>query len=359
MNVGFVVHDYDRREGHGRYAVELVARIAAEHQVTLYASAVHDDPPDTVRVVRVPALRSRSYAKILSFPLAFAAVRRPHDLVHAQGWSAPRADVCTAHIVLRAWLAAVRRGNLPPGRGERLFGRYVAAREAATYRRARAVIAPSGRVKRDVQQLVGRTRNVVVIPHGFPSPAAFDRRDARAGFGLPQDAVVALYAGDARKGLTTALRALADAAAVHLLVVSRSPLGPWQAQARDSAVLERVWWVRGVPAIEEAYAAADILLHPTIYDAFGMVVSEAMAHGVVPVVSREAGIVDFVRDGENGLLVDPADAHGVAAALRRLAGDAAQRDRMASEARATAASRTWDDVALETLRVYRDVGETS
>lgn len=102
MDIALVVHYYDRAEGTGGYTVELATRLAAEHRVTIYAVGVPTPPPPGVRVVNVPALRGRSYSTILTFPLAFAAVRGRHDIVHVQGWNAFHADVVTTHIVLPA-----------------------------------------------------------------------------------------------------------------------------------------------------------------------------------------------------------------------------------------------------------------
>jgi UDP-glucose:(heptosyl)LPS alpha-1,3-glucosyltransferase len=356
MNIGIVVHDYDTREGHGRYAVELVRRLAPEHRVTVYATAATEPLPEGVNFRVVPAPRRPAHATMLTFPAALAAVRTRHDVLHVQGWSAPSADVATAHIVLAAWRNAVRSARVTPGLGERLLGGLVESREAAFYReRTAAVIAPSDRVREDLARHYGRKDGVTVVPHGFPPPAAVDHEEARRRFDLPQEGVVALYAGDARKGLDIALRAVAAVERVRLLVVSRSDLAPHQAEARAQGIAERVWWVRGLPELTPAYAAADVLLHPTIYDAFGLVVAEAMAHGVVPIVSDQAGVAELVTDRVSGWVVRPRRPEESAAALRALATDADLRAALAAQARRVAQSRSWDDVARETLAVYDEV----
>ena len=129
MNVGFVTHYYDRTEGTGGYAVEVVTRLAREHQVTLYAAGVRSDPPAGVTVVRVPASTWRAYATMLTFPRAFARLRRPHDVVHAQGWVTDDADVVTAHVVLAAWREAAAGAADGSGTGD---GRGGAAGASAT-----------------------------------------------------------------------------------------------------------------------------------------------------------------------------------------------------------------------------------
>jgi glycosyltransferase involved in cell wall biosynthesis len=65
----------------------------------------------------------------------------------------------------------------------------------------------------------------------------------------------------------------------------------------------------------EHYRAADVLVFPTLCDGFGMVVTEAFAHGLPVITTACAGASDLVRHGENGLIVPVCDAHALAQAL--------------------------------------------
>src|SRR5205807_1357771 len=121
------------------------------------------------------------------------------------------------------------------------------------------------------------------------------RVDARRRLGLPVEGFVALYAGDARKGLAQALRAVAAAPGVGLLVATASPRVPYLAIARAESIAGRLYWAGPLSDMRVAYAAADVLLHPTIYDTFAMVVAEAVAYGLPAIVSPEAGIADLLE----------------------------------------------------------------
>jgi glycosyltransferase involved in cell wall biosynthesis len=354
VNIGLVVHYYDLSEGTGGYAVELLTRVARHHQVTLYATGVRAPVPEGVAVVKVPALRSRTYTTILSFPAGFSAVRRRHDIVHAQGWVTGRADVVTAHIVLRAWREAARQAGIRSPVGERTFGGFVERRERRLYRNVPAVIAPSAKVKAELAQWYGRQRNVTVVRHGFPNRSSPPARDlARRAFDLPADAFVALYVGDPRKGLETAMHAVAGADGAHLLVVSRAALEPFQATASTLGIEQRVHWGGLLPDTAVAYAAADVLVHPTIYDSFGLVVAEAMAAGIPPIVTTAAGISELITHERSGWLVEPDDVlAGVTEALRVLSKDRVLRGNLSVGAAEQAQRRSWDEVALETMAVY-------
>jgi glycosyltransferase involved in cell wall biosynthesis len=354
VNIAFAAHNYDRREGTGGYVVEILTRVARHNDVTLYAAAARAPVPDGVRFIRVPALRGSAYATILSFPAAFAAVRGRHDILHAQGWVTGAADVVTAHIVLAAWRRAARLAGVRTPTGERLFGGFVASREARLFATgARAIIAPSQKAGREIAEWYGRTEGVHVVPHGFPAPgASADRAAARRRFGLDPQAFVALYIGDGRKGLAPAIQALKTARGAHLLVVGRSRFEPFRHLAERLGVGGRVHWPANIVSVSEAYAAADVLVHATIYDTFGLTVAEAMAAGLPVIVSREAGVTELISHGTTGWIVERPDGPTVAAAIDALAVDPGRRRALGEAARRVAAEWSWDRAAADTMAIY-------
>ena len=117
----------------------------------------------------------------------------------------------------------------------------------------------------------------------------------------------------------------------------------------------RVFWLGEHKDTTAAYASADILLHPTIYDSFGLVVAEAMAHGVVPVTTTNAGISELIEHGSSGWIVEGDPVSGTTAALAELTVDTAKRELIGKAAQKVAESRSWDRVAIETLAIYEKV----
>lgn len=86
--------------------------------------------------------------------------------------------------------------------------------------------------------------------------------------------------------------------------------------------------------LSDFYALADALIFPTHSDTWGLVVNEAMACSLPVVVTHVAGCVaDLVQDGWNGFVVPPKVRSALAAAMTRLAGDAALRTEMGSRSR--------------------------
>jgi glycosyltransferase involved in cell wall biosynthesis len=100
-----------------------------------------------------------------------------------------------------------------------------------------------------------------------------------------------------------------------------------------------------VPRIElfERYRDADILAFPTLCDGFGMVVTEAFAHGLPVITTTRAGAADLVRHGENGFIIPAADAVALTEALEWCLTHRAELKSMRNAARETAARWQWSD----------------
>ncbi|MCW2762186.1 MAG: glycosyltransferase [Marmoricola sp.] len=112
--------------------------------------------------------------------------------------------------------------------------------------------------------------------------------------------------------------------------------------------------------LDDAYAAADALVLATRVESYGMVVAEALAHGL-PVVATSIGglpeALGHLRDGSRpGLLVPSGDAHALAAALRCWLSEPVQRQRfrIAARERRTGQSR-WPETADRVSRVLAGV----
>jgi glycosyltransferase involved in cell wall biosynthesis len=90
----------------------------------------------------------------------------------------------------------------------------------------------------------------------------------------------------------------------------------------------------------EAYQAADVLVFPSLSDGFGMVVTEAMAHGLPVVTTDQAGAADLVTP-DNGLVVPAADPVALARALQWCLDNRGRLHAMRFHALETARRRQW------------------
>jgi UDP-glucose:(heptosyl)LPS alpha-1,3-glucosyltransferase len=365
MKIAFVVHDYHRHGGHSRYVWELARRFVRAHEVHVFANRF-EVPAEGVHFHHVPAWRRSALTSILSFFVSAGfVVREEFDIIHAQGlcgWHGQ--DVITAHMCLAAWYQAQERWQGRLTWKQRLFRRLVLPLERAAYqpRRSAHAIAVSRRIQDDLAHFYGRDRRVSRIYHGVdleafhPAQRVPRRETMRQRLRVTDDVCLALYVGDLQKGAAAALDATAAVPTVQLVLVSATPADEWRRRAQGLGILDRVRFEPSSPAIEDYYAAADLLLQPTLYDSFGMVISEAMASGLPVITTRSAGASELIEPEEDGLLIDDsADVAALASALGRLANDPDLRSRLGAAARRKMESHTWDAVAEATLEVYRRV----
>jgi UDP-glucose:(heptosyl)LPS alpha-1,3-glucosyltransferase len=364
MKIAFVVHDYHRSGGHSRYVAELATRYCREHEVHVFANRIVDDGTPGIHFHKVPAWRANAFTTVLSFAVpATLQVGGGFDVVHSQGFCGLLGNVFTAHMCNQAWHQALRKLDGGPTLRESVFNVVTGVLEHGLYRFAKnsEVIAVSERVKRDLVQYYHCPLPIHVIYHGTDlevfSPRVRERyrQEARAQYGISQDEFVFLYVGNLRKGVRQCIQALSQIERGVLLCVSPTDPTPYRQVAEACGQQARVIFAGHTKQVEKAYAAGDAFLLPTPYDPFALVVSEAMGCGLPVVVSREAGVAEWIEHGVNGLrLEDVNDVDELARHMRSLQ-DPSRAEALGRAARATVEKMTWDMVADQTMEVFREL----
>jgi glycosyltransferase involved in cell wall biosynthesis len=162
---------------------------------------------------------------------------------------------------------------------------------------------------------------------------------------------------DPRKGVATAIEALAQLPGCTLRCVGAGDEAHRErlaAVAAEYGLAPRVRFER-VPRTEVAgvYAAADALLFCVEWpEPFGLVPLEAMAVGTPVIATGTGGSAEYLRDGENCLLVEAAAPEALAGAVDRLAGDTELRRRLRAGGFETAAAhdeRRFDEAIAAAL----------
>lgn len=108
--------------------------------------------------------------------------------------------------------------------------------------------------------------------------------------------------------------------------------------------------------LREEFRDASLLVLPSLEDNCPMVVLEAMASGVPVIAPNVGGVPDLIRDGENGLLIDPASSDSMRSAVKRLLGDRKFATELAVQARKDAEEKYHPRViAMEHVKIYEEV----
>jgi glycosyltransferase involved in cell wall biosynthesis len=112
---------------------------------------------------------------------------------------------------------------------------------------------------------------------------------------------------------------LAHEPQAQLLIVGSGPLeAALRAQIEALDLTEHIQFLGYIQDVETAFSGMDVLIVPSLSDAFPLVTLEGMLMQLPVVGSRTGGIAEIIVDGETGLLVPPGDSAALAQACRCL-----------------------------------------
>jgi glycosyltransferase involved in cell wall biosynthesis len=216
--------------------------------------------------------------------------------------------------------------------------------ERVVLRRATALVAVSESLGQYLRRQGLPAARIAIVPNGVPPRQAVPGRDpAATSWTL---GTMALFRP--RKGLEVLLRAVAalrrDGLAVRLRAVGGFETPEYEQRVRALAdeldLAAAVDWTGFARDVDRQLAHMDVFVLPSLFgEGLPMVVLEAMSAGLPIVASRVEGVPEAVRDGCEGLLVEPRDAEDLARAVRRFVSGDADWRAMAASARARHAQR--------------------
>lgn len=142
------------------------------------------------------------------------------------------------------------------------------------------------------------------------------------------------------------------------LWIAGKPLGPVHRRKIDNRGLKsKVHYFARDADVARLFRGADWFIHPTLYDACANTVLQSMASGLPGLISSCDGAVEFLRDGENGLVLpQPRDAASVLTVVRRaLSTGEPARQRLSLAARETVLPLTWDAHLQKWMRAIEEI----
>ena len=285
------------------------------------------------------------------------AAREGVDLVHSLASTAPMwgrfRRVVTIHDLIYRVYPEAHSGVLTQGMR-------VLVRGAAM--RSRRVMADSASTRDDlVRYLKVPESKIDVVALGVGNVARTEPMDEaalRSSLSLGDRALIlSVSAKRPHKNLLRLIEALATVEVAERPVVVLPGYATWhekdlRERAATLGVADDVRFLDWVPAaeLEGLYAAASGFVFPSLYEGFGLPVLEAMARGVPVACSDRSSLPEVV--GDAAVMFNPERVDEIAAAMRRLAGDEALRDRLRAAGRVQAARFTWERTARAVLASY-------
>jgi glycosyltransferase involved in cell wall biosynthesis len=370
MTIGVAYQEYGRRGGIERASAEIADRIASSG-AEVHFHAMTWEPSAHIFFHRVRVPRWPGSLQLATFAWrAGAQVRNRYDVTHSYG-SVIGCDVVTAQSCHRAGLAAMAGMNKLAGERPN-FGiadRIRLSIERANFagRKYRKVIAVSEGVRDELIRLYGiPSSDANVIPNGVDL-AAFSadrltpqRSVLRNEFSIGGETPALLFVGNEfrRKNLAAVIKALScdGMEGTMLLVAGKDRPEPYRALAAGLGVGDRVRFLGPRADMPRVYAAADVFVLPSAYEALSLAMVEAAASGLPVLMTRVHGATEFIRPGENGDFVEP-NADAIAASVTRLLAEPERRRVLGAGARESARSYSWDEIARRVMDVYAQVAD--
>lgn len=207
-------------------------------------------------------------------------------------------------------------------------------------RLADRIFVASSFTRRSLQDFPGELAPVDVIPYGFP-PAAQPKPFARrAG-----DPLKLLFVGglSQRKGIADLFAVLDEVGDAARLTVVGGRAGPPNS-ALDAA-LSKHRWIPSLPHVQvlELMREHDVLVFPSLFEGFGLVITEAMSQGTPVVTTDRTAGADLIEHGKNGWLFEAGSTRRLGAVIEDLLNRPDQIEAASHAALETARRRTWAD----------------
>jgi L-malate glycosyltransferase len=271
-----------------------------------------------------------------------------------------------AHAVTAAWLGlagrrlpfvASRRVGYPLGKG------WIAQRR---YRRANCILANSRWVAEQAVASGADKNKIRIVPEGTeipprltPEKRASARRRWGIGEAIPLLGCVGVLLPD--KGQEWLIRGLAEVRKefpeMRLILAGDGPCRRELEQLTKQLNLSTAVIFTGfVKDVESVYAALDIFLLPSFFEAFNNSLLAAMAYEIPSIAFARGALPEIIEDGKTGLLVSGPDVPEISAAIKRISSDVQLARSLGQAARTRVATNfTAEHMVEGTLKVYQEL----
>ena len=320
--------------GFGRYTRELVAaleRHAPPAGIQLRVLTVGGRAPEIVwEQLSLPRLLRREGAAAIHSPNCFLPLRRP----------------CPGVVNVHDIAFETHPEDFSRRTGWKF--RTITPRAA---RSAERVICLSEHTRATLHETYGVAPEKTRVVHAGPA--------LPVGTEEPPEGPYVLAVGDLRrkKNLLRLVEAHARLHArglPHRLVLAGLDAGEGERirAAAGEAPVELTGYV-GDDHLDALMRGADLLVHPSLHEGFGLVMVEAMTRGCPVAAARATALPETA--GDAAAYFDPYDVADIAATVGRLLDDPGERARLAGRGRERAADFSWDEAARRTLAIYAEV----
>lgn len=273
-------------------------------------------------------------------------------------------DINWVHYVHAAYISENRADLLRQVKGY-LSHQTFLKDEKKALQSARIIIANSERTKQDIlDNLEVKSERVKTIYYGIDPtifyPASVEKRSQlRHHLNWQQNKPIAVFIGalgDRRKGFDTLFTAWQQLCAdpswdVDLVAIGRGAELPlWQQRTFEAGLESRIQFLGFRSDVPDILRAADCLVAPTRYEAYGLGVHEALCCGLPAIVSGNAGVAERYPETLQDLLMsNPDDVEDLVLKLKKWRSHQDHYQKLISTLSQELRNYTWDDMAKNIL----------
>jgi glycosyltransferase involved in cell wall biosynthesis len=195
-------------------------------------------------------------------------------------------------------------------------------------------------------------KSIKTISYGFPDTISINqirKRDKNKKFKL-------LFVGSLtqRKGLATVFKIIENLNIdVELSLIGRKTTNEIPVLNEN---LKKFRWIESMPHSEilKEMRAHDLLIFPSVFEGFGMVLSEAMSQGLPVLTTNRTMAKDFIKHNFNGLVIEPNDIESALVNIEKCITDEEFRYTLALNGLITAQSRPWANYGFEIAEFIKE-----
>lgn len=342
------------------------------HSVTVFTTShfgFRDPDPNTYRLFSVPTPWTKNYP--LALPPFYGSLKQfrkqSFDIIHTHtpfmvgfvglrwGQSHGIPVVATYHTLYDRYAHYV---PLP-----RRYVRFKIAKHTNFYYNSvEHIITPSHAAYRWLRRHSVK-KPITVIPTAANPPGLLDRAEIRHQLGIPSDQKILLYVGRIAKEknlgvlFEMAAQVFKKDSSLRLWLVGDGPYRDACKQiARDLGIGDRVHFAGFVAreGVDRYYAAADLFVFSSISETQGLVVQEAMTHGLPAVAVAGGGASAGIQNGLNGFVVKN-DANPFAEAVLQVVQNSSLHEVLSRGAATTVRGYSTQQMTNAVLGVYNQV----
>ncbi len=374
MKVALVCKKYSLEEGGLERYTYFLSRelIRAGHEVHIFANTWQEETG--IIIHRVPMVSLSSPAKNLSFAFftnrALSEIK--FDIIHSM-------ERIFYQDIFRVsdGINPVQIQQKYPNPVVRFIKKIGPRRLALSYlehkifmdKGCKVVMTNSELVKRNIiEHYMMDPDKIVVIYNGVnisrfnPKVKEKYRKSLRNKYSIKKDEIVLIFVSNnfRLKGLDLVLEAMSllKNNRIRLFVIGADNYRTYLRWAINNSLGDQVLFLGPKKNIEKYYAASDIFVLPTLYDAFANVCLEAMACGLPVITTDSNGAAEFILDRENGYILKTQKAVELSARIKALE-PLSERSRMGDSAAAKATCFTMEKHIKELLKLYKRIRDES